>query len=49
MRCTRQHDKGECSRHARATGTIAGMDANEIQRQARNAVRKGSILDVDHK
>ncbi|WP_324657401.1 phage baseplate assembly protein V [Burkholderia thailandensis] len=25
------------------------MDANEIQRQARNAVRKGSILDVDHK
>ncbi|UEP52281.1 phage baseplate assembly protein V [Burkholderia ambifaria] len=24
------------------------MDANEIQRQARNAVRKGSILDVDH-
>ncbi|KAG0188577.1 hypothetical protein DFQ28_004622 [Apophysomyces sp. BC1034] len=27
---------------------MAGMDANEIQRQARNAVRKGSILDVDH-
>ncbi|AOJ03310.1 baseplate assembly protein [Burkholderia mayonis] len=25
------------------------MDANEIQRQARNVVRKGSILDVDHK
>ncbi|MCA8036743.1 phage baseplate assembly protein V [Burkholderia arboris] len=24
------------------------MDANEIQRQARNAVRKGSILDVDY-
>lgn len=24
------------------------MDANETQRQARNAVRKGSILDVDH-
>ncbi|HDR9048585.1 TPA: phage baseplate assembly protein V [Burkholderia vietnamiensis] len=24
------------------------MDANEIQRQARNAVRKGSILDIDH-
>ncbi|KVX62879.1 phage baseplate assembly protein V [Burkholderia stagnalis] len=24
------------------------MDANEIQRQARNAVRKGSILAVDH-
>ncbi|TCW81012.1 phage baseplate assembly protein V [Burkholderia sp. SRS-46] len=24
------------------------MDANEIQRQARNAVRKGTILDVDH-
>ncbi|MDR9048892.1 hypothetical protein FEP39_00573 [Burkholderia multivorans] len=27
---------------------MGGMDANEIQRQARNAVRKGSILDVDH-
>ncbi len=24
------------------------MDANEIHRKARNAVRKGSILDVDH-
>ena len=24
------------------------MDANEIQRQARNAVRKGTILAVDH-
>lgn len=24
------------------------MDSNEIQRQARNAVRKGSILDVDY-
>lgn len=24
------------------------MDSNEIQRQARNAVRKGSILEVDH-
>ncbi len=27
---------------------MVGMDANEIQRQARNAVRKGSILDIDH-
>lgn len=27
---------------------MVGMDANEIQRQARNAVRKGSILDVDY-
>ncbi len=26
----------------------ADMDANEIQRQSRNAVRKGSILAVDH-
>lgn len=27
---------------------MADMDANEIQRQARNAVRKGSILDIDY-
>ncbi|MEK6319952.1 MAG: phage baseplate assembly protein V, partial [Burkholderia gladioli] len=24
------------------------MDANETHRKARNAVRKGSILDIDH-
>lgn len=29
-------------------GTMPGMDTNEIRRQARNTVRKGSILDIDH-
>lgn len=36
------------SHRARAAVMMGGMDANEIQRQARNAVRKGSILAVDH-
>lgn len=36
------------SHRARAVGMMGGMDANEIQRLARNAVRKGAILDVDH-
>lgn len=45
---TREHDICSCSRRARAAGNMVGMDATEIQRQARNSVRKGSILDVDH-
>lgn len=27
---------------------MAAMDANEIQRQSRNGVRKGSIMEIDH-
>lgn len=33
---------------AHAAGNMVAMDANVIQRQARNAVRKGSILDIDY-